>query len=493
MNVTLYTFSKRPRSTKRPTGGQTFTCTAKAPFNILSPSVVLSLQGGATANPYAWNYAYISDFDRYYRINDWTNNGQLWTATMTVDALASWKNQIGANSVYVYRSAYSYDGRIVDTLYPTIARYRRFNVSLPKIWSVDGALGTGVPQGYGLFVLGIVGHNQTRYYGMTAAQVDAFMAAIYDDAFYSAILGEFGATEYPEAKVAINPLQYISSIRFYPMRSGYGLTSWALHFTATVSAIPVGPVSVTASAVVFTAAGNLPDYTSYNASTIDIDISGSDFIHPQADDRGTYLQLAPYTSYDIFMPPWGLFQLDPADLVDVDTIRVEVVVDVRSGTGVLSVYTIPSVTTTHLIARTTAQVGIDCPLSAIVQPGVTTMSTATTLLGAAASAFMGNIGGAITGVENAIGDAVKGQIPHLSVVGSQGSGAAMGGSPCIPVTHRYVTNDDLSGRGRPLCDIRTLSAIPGYIKADPDELSIPCTSAELSEIQAAVAAGFYYE
>ena len=491
-NVVFHTFSKKERSTAVPSGaGRTVSCTANEPMDLLAPMISLDWSG-VTGDPVAYNYCYIAAFSRYYWITGWKFDGGLWWASLRVDPLASWKSSIGGQSLYVYRSAYSYNGKIVDTLYPTIARFRRFKVSIPRMWSVDAATAL-VSQGEGRFVIGIVGDGQTRYYAMTSAQLDAFMAAIFAPSFYSAILGEFGATEYPEAKVAINPLQYISSIRFYPCGWGVPGTAWALHITSSVTTIPVGPVSVTASASCFVAAGSWPDQTSFNGTSYDVDIDTTDFLHPQAQDRGDYLQLAPFTEYEAFVPPWGLLPINPADMVGATDLRVSIAVDVRSGSGVLTLEAVYSATSSQVVARSIAQVGIECPLSAVVQPGTTPMSTATKLLGAVASAFVGNVGGMIGGIEAAVGDAVKNEIPHLSVVGSQGSGAAMAGSPFLQVIHRYVADDDLQDKGRPLMDVRQLSAIPGYIMADSDAVSISCTEEELGQIREAIRSGFFYE
>lgn len=108
----------------------------------------------------------------------------------------------------------------------------------------------------------------------------------------------------------------------------------------------------------------------------------------------------------------------------------------------------------------------------------------------------GNIGGGMLamaqGIEGAVGQAVQGQIPHLSTMGGPGSTAAMDGTPKLYVTHWYMANDDLAGRGRPLMAVRKLSTIPGYIQADSDELSLSCTETEMQEIRAAVSGGFYY-
>lgn len=486
-NVTFYSFSKKLNSTARPTGaGTTYACKAKGPFDKLSP--VLELQIALSTIP-TFNYA---SFDgRFYRVTAWTNDGPLWACSLQIDALATWKTSIGAQSIYVFRSATSYDGDIVDTLYPPIAKYRRFRVTLPRMWTLDAASALAA-QGTGLFVLGIAGEGQTRFYGFTATNLDTFLSNLFSPTYYNEVLGEFGATEYPEAKVAVNPLQYVSSIRFFPCGFGVPGTAWALHVTGSVSSIPVGPVAVAGVANIFTAVGAYPDQTSYNSTYFDVDISGTDFRHPQADERGDFLQLNPFTSYEAVIPPWGIVQIDSADLLEADYLRVRITVDIRSGSGVLTLSALHG-TREVVLCRSTAQVGIECPLSQVVTPGASTLSIVGGVASTLLSAVSGNVVGAVSGLHNTIGSAVSGSIPHLSVVGSQGSGAAMAGDPHLSVTHRYLAPDDLAGRGRPLCQVRRIDTIPGYIMGDPDEISLACTPSELSTIRAAVAGGFFYE
>lgn len=492
-NVNFYTFSKRHRSTAVPSGsGLQVTCHANEPLDVLAPEIILDWQQ-EQGLPTVYNYAHISDFRRWYRITGWRNEGGIWSAALQVDALASWRTEINTNSVYVYRSASSYDGDVVDQLYPTVARYRRLKISLPRMWSLDAAT-PSIAQGLGYFILGIIGDGQTKYYAFTQAQLETFLTAIYSPTYYNAVLGEFGAIEYPEAKVAIDPLQYISSIRYWPCGLMVPGTAWSLHTTGSVSSIPIGPVTVTATAAVFTAAGMYPDQTSYNTTYYDLDISGSDFLHPQADDRGDYMQLAPFTAYEIFYPPWGLIALSPQDLLEADYLRLRITADIRSGTAELTLSAIHTVNNQEreiIMVRSSAQVGIDCPLSHYVQPGVAKLGTLASVVGAGISLMTGNIGGALGGANAAIGSAVQGQIPHLSVVGSQASGSAMAGDPHLLVTHTYAANDDLAGRGRPLMAVRRLSTLSGYVMGDSDELAVACTEPELAEIRAALEGGMY--
>ena len=106
------------------------------------------------------------------------------------------------------------------------------------------------------------------------------------------------------------------------------------------------------------------------------------------------------------------------------------------------------------------------------------------------SQFLPVVGGIMN---NAIENTLHGMSPKLFSTGQFGSTAMMGGQPRLIVTHWLYAPDDLNGKGRPLCDIRQLSAIPGFITAEADELSIPCTDPELAEIQEAVRSGFWYE
>ena len=96
--VNLYTLSKRDNSTKRPTGnGTQFSCIIKSGSGILHPTISLDL--GKTNDPSQYNYAYIPDFDRYYFIEEWYFDRALWTASLKVDVLATYKTEIGNSNL----------------------------------------------------------------------------------------------------------------------------------------------------------------------------------------------------------------------------------------------------------------------------------------------------------------------------------------------------------------------------------------------------------
>ena len=500
-NVQFYTFSKRSKSTATPTGsGQTYSCLANEPLDLLEPVIRLELAYTSSTPPTVYNYARIQNFGRWYWILGWTMVDGLWEARLRVDPLASHKAGIGANSCYVFRSSSSYDLRVIDTMYPTVDRARKLQISIPKIWTVGGANAAGQAADTGVYILGIVGQTGTRYYAFQPAYLQAYLTYIFSDAFYNQVLGVFGAQEYPEAKVAVNPMQFITSAYYVPIGlidSGY----WGIRHTGMVQRIPTGPVLVppltqeTSNQQAYVLSDNATSF-----SVFDIDTTTGDFQHPQADERGDWLNLSPYTSYRLFYPPFGLIELDPAEVSSHDNLRIRVTLDARCCQVMLEVQVYDTTANIRTIYRATASFGVQIPISNVIQPGTGTLQPLLTagagILSGAASMAAGNIGGGLlamaNGVMGAAGQAVQGQIPHLSTMGGPGSTAAMDGTPKLYVTQWYMANDDLAGRGRPLMAVRQLSTIPGYIQADSDELSLSCTETELQEIKAAVAGGFYY-
>lgn len=478
--ATFYTFSKRDNSTARPTGtGHPYNCTAKAPLTITAPRLQLQLAGGAAANPSTWNYCYIAAFSRYYWVNEWTNEGPLWTAALSVDALASWRTEIGAQSLYVLRSSAAFDGDIVDRLYPPktdiVTRYVNFS---------SGMGGQDISTMF--YSVGLIGKTTGTYYRyFTPPQLDALITGILSDGFYEAILGEFGATEYPEAKVAINPLEYITSIRAYP----YPIINDAVAHTGLVIANVQVP----------NAECYIPNDSLYTAQ-VNIDIST--IRHPQAAARGPWVNVE-HGTYTLQMPGWGLISLPSSYASRYPMLQLNTVVDTTTGDALLrgSFYsTEAGVEGSGEVFQLATRLGVDLPVSRVIVGGYSAMSAMRDLLpvatGAIGGLITGNplaVAGALGGTVSAIGNAVASQAPHVNQISQQGSLVNINGmQPAVYGTFTLLADDDNAGRGRPLCGIRRLSDIPGYIMADADEVSIPCTASELSAIKAAIRGGFYY-
>ena len=55
-----------------------------------------------------------------------------------------------------------------------------------------------------------------------------------------------------------------------------------------------------------------------------------------------------------------------------------------------------------------------------------------------------------------------------------------------------IAPEDHEHRGRPLCRVRTINTLRGFVMCADADINIPCTDREKSAIQAYMEAGFYY-
>ena len=100
-----YTFKKDKNSTKIPItpirGDYFFQCTLKEGCSVTNPEIIINANNELEI--YKCTYARIPKFNRYYFISDWRNVGKLWVASLTVDALASYRDEIGNSHQFVTR------------------------------------------------------------------------------------------------------------------------------------------------------------------------------------------------------------------------------------------------------------------------------------------------------------------------------------------------------------------------------------------------------
>ena len=504
-NVNFYTFSKKERSTAQPTGsGTVYSCTANEPLDLLAPVIKLNIALNTSSRPTVYNYAYIGHFSRYYFVTGWEIRDGLWWASLRVDALASWKTGIGSSSLYVYRSSYEFNGRITDTAYPQMVTPTRAVYQFPKVWTVDGANYAGTASGTYTILAGIINKNGTKYYAFSPAQWTRFYTALFSDDFYEDVLGVFGATEYPEAKVAINPLQYIASAIIVPMDLATfpdTAQDYKITYHQTLLRVPVANVNVPRTNTGDNIACELPDgnilkwtYSVYVSPGI---------AHPQASSRGAWMNYSPNTELEFFWPPLGNIPIDPSIVAGANSVKATVTMDIRASTCMLEL-TAEYLTYSISLYRGECPIGVPIQLTNVLVTGTNTanqglLGTATWLqnnlgtLGeslAMAGGKLPIIGGIFS---NGIQSAIHGNIPRMTSKGAYGSLANMGGQPNLYCTYWSLADDDNAGKGRPLCAVRQISNIPGFITAEADELSLSCTDPEMTEIRAAISGGFFYE
>lgn len=510
MNATFYTLSKRENSTARPTGtGQAYTILLKDDCSLISPRIALELS--PPSNPTAYNYCYLPDFNRYYFVRDWSYFRGLWTATLSVDVLATYKEEIGLATEYVARSSDEYDGDIVDNLYPMTGEISVSRTDFTgSIWSKAG----DSPLTDGFYVVGVIGNYSSTgggntsgisYYLMEPAVFNDFMNALYSDAYVQTVSTTI-TTSANEILTAINPLSYIASMRWFPLDS----TDLNIDLTYQMFKIPVG------WGYVELGLGHWahPLYDNFAEFTQTLTLPA----HPQAASRGNYLNKGQFTHRSLFYPPFGVINLDADKVAYSDSVELVFRLDFRSGDCYLTIYSVKSSSRNSVIAFVSAQGSSD-----VMRAGITNNEWSTyedvqhgLEFGAATAHRAAGVlntwditkpaSAVATGLETAgaiadtaadamqlQGQRARAQFPVLSTRGTDGAIAAFAGSPFVCSIFQIAVEDDNAQRGRPLCQKRQLSTLPGYIVvADPD-LAIAGTAEENVAVKAYMSAGFFYE
>ena len=464
MKVNFYTFTKRINSTKQPTGtGTEYDCILKDGCSVLAPEIKLDL--GLANAPAAYNYAYIPTFGRYYYVR-WRWEDRLWIGQCTVDPLASFKTGIGATNTYVARSASSYNLNVVDNYYPCIGQVTELVTDANPAPDFTRSVGSGT------FIVGVIGKSAgnnggaVTYYKVTPAAMTTLCNWLLDDANYSDIDEISGAL----LKCIFNPMQYIVSCMWLPFNVLASGASGTIH---------VGWWDISVSGATQLTESNLT-WTRNLAYPVPK--------HPQR-TRGHYLDLAPYSRYIIDAAMFGCIEIDPIDVLDESSLSCEIVVDLMTGSGRLSII---GKDTLGIMEDHFAQVGVPIQIGQnVINQGA--ISGAVRSIGSTiGSAVAGDISGMALNGMAAIGNAAAATVPHTTSVGGNGS-LAFNTNFRMLGRFLHIADEDLQNRGRPLCTARTISTLSGFVMCNDADPDISCSDEELSSIVSYMNSGFFYE
>lgn len=467
MQATFYQFAKRTNSTKLPSGGQGFGIDLKAPCNIIDPEIKIATQ----SDPTGFNYCYLPTFSRYYWVKNWTYSDGLWNASLTVDTLASYRDQIGNSMEYVTRSSAQYDGAISDGLYPASA----------KVQSVTTAFQGGFAETIrgGFFVIGLIAKASNSigaitYAVMTPTNAKKLSAKLLTDVSYLSI----DNTEISDSltKVLFNPYQYIVSCNYFP----FDIAEITAHLPL-VSSVNVGWWSIAVPCWI------LGEDNNKLTKSVSVSIPK----HPQAASRGGYCNASPYTDYTIFLQPFGVIPLDASKLWGAVTLSIQYMVDLFTGDCILRIFT----NAKQLVHETTAKLGVPIQLSNIsfdIPSG-----TGGLLQTGIAAAFGGLTaalsGGSISDVGNGILNAAQATNADVASKGATGSTIAFDSVPYMVARFKILTDDNNTAHGRPLCKRVQISTIPGYIMVDDPDIALAATAEEIDSVKSYMKNGFFYE
>lgn len=478
MNVYLFGFQKKRNSTKQPllADGTRFSdVQLKEETSVLNPVLLFNPSSAGMPNPFNPNfftYAFIQQFNRFYFVSDWRWLNGIWECSLAVDVLASYKASIGTTSAYVLRSASARDGNVCDTLYPCKAGMTYNNDFFSMALSQTG-----------LYVVGIINNSSyatdgaVTYYMMTTAQLGQLKSFLLSDSFLSlAGMGSF--TDIPQdfIKSYFDPFQYIVSCRFFPI--DYTV---ATKQATDVTSIEIGWWTMSLNTK------RMPSGYYNDIQTNDV-TAGT---HPQASSRGAYLNHAPYTERIMIHPMLGTIPLDSNKIDAGDTLRVSTRVDFTTGEALTYVGDVTKNITLYTQAYMFA---VNVQLAQISQDMFSMSRNAIdTISGAVTGAVLGGLPGAIAGAASGILNTIEASQPILSSSGSNGNRAVYHVPVYLQAWYRSIVDEDNADRGRPLCAVRTLNTLSGYILCSEAHADFSCYDAERSDIEGYLNSGFFYE
>lgn len=453
--VNLYTLSKRDNSTKRPTGtGSEFSCVLKSGSGIMHPT--LTFDFGITNDPSQYNYAYIAAFDRYYFIEEWYFDRALWTATLKVDVLATYKSEIGNASLYVLRCAAEHDGNIIDTLYPSKTGCSFASDVKTNPWT------TGMT-----YVVGVVSQSATTgcqtHYGLLRASFTQLCTWLLSDVVTTNNGFRIEDCSIELQRSLVDPLQFIKSCVLLP--------------------VAIGDTSGTAGATVtvYGWQSNVTGKVLNENQAITKTFTFSIQKHPDTASRGNYVNSSPFTAITLTIPPFGTFDIDTSVTCNASTLTATIRIDQITGKGTLTVECNGIV-----LNRIEAQIGIPISMSSVSRDYLGAVSN---VGGAIGGMLTGDFIGGISG----IGNALQSLQARSNTIGTTGAYGALIGD--FRLDHQFFrpVSDDNTHNGRPLCAKRTISTLSGYMIIQDGDVAITGTSAEDAQVRNYLETGFYYE
>lgn len=471
MNAVFYTFAKKTNSTKLPTGGTTFSINLKDDTSVTHPQIRLN-----TSNPSAYNYCYIPTFNRYYFVTDWTNEtNNIWSASLSVDVLATYRSEILASSQFVLRSASETDSDIVDMMYPTTTK-----LDIQRTTFATRPIGNELR--YIVAVSNATSNNKVggcTYYNLTYGQFSAVMSLLLGSSSY---LGDFSLDSISDSlvKSLVNPLQYFGESYILPYNIGDG----------TLDLLSCGwwAIDPTYGYPILTNSKVLHKHELWRS---DLNLPA----HPQTSAAGVFMNCQPYTDHYLYAGVFGMIHLDASTLHNCS--RVELVLEGDfKGNLELTIwgYTMSG---GSLLAKVLDKRNTNCAIPISLTQANNKVESALTMgasaLSAVGHASTANPKGLCSDLASGIESAQDFFMPKAE--GKPGVGAFADALENWEVTSVFKTITDIAPNlyGKPLCQDKILSTLNGYTKCAQAYIEIGGTKEESDTIVNYLNGGFYID
>ena len=465
MDVVFYNHSKRINSTKLPTGGVTIPCVLKDACSVISP--VLEIKTATQPN---YNYAYISDFGRYYYVAEWMYDKGIWSCTLSVDVLTSWSNDIKSTEAQVLFSSSLYDLDVIDNRVASIGTYRRDSNTADFMGTLSGQNVT--PDG--TFALNALSNTSTwatgatTTYFMTYQQMQLFARELVSPSVWEGLRQFFN-----------NPMDGIIECYYIPL-------DISKYIDLTVDgAVQIGDYTFPTATAKKAISTNFT-LTSYTTS-IDIPWLYNDF-----------RRLAPYTELTMFVPFCGAKPINPEMVYNIDLLFIDYSVDIVTGNVQAIVYNKEEV-----LEEFSGNCKITLPIGQTQSRTESVIGATGGAITAIAGFSSGNVALGATGVLSAISSVITpASIKTTGGMSGTVLGAILGNDLKrwqkfrLSATSRDTTDDPENMRdvvGNALNKVVSLSTLTGFVQCYAASVTAPATSGEIAIINDYLNSGIYIE
>lgn len=465
MDVKFYNHNKRNNSTKLPTGGTTIACVLKDECSITAP--VLELKTASRPN---YNYAYIAEFGRYYYVSDWTYYRGIWSCSLNVDVLTSWRTQILNTAAFVEYSSTLYSNNIIDNRMNVSEEKTYYNWKEPEesAWySTDGC-----------YILSIISTDANGYngacavYALTQHQLSQFSAKItaqdFLDGVWEGIKNSFN-----------NPYDAIVSCRWIPFDYA--------NLSGTEKEI----------VIVYAESG-----VSGKLLTSNFVARGFGTAIPFRTATPNYTDVPPFVTGVLYLPFIGTVPLDLNAFYPENYLYINIKCDVVTGD---IVYTIGQ-SATFFVSTYSGNCAAQIPLSNNMVDSLGMVASSSGIIGGIATTIAGIIKKDAKLVSKGLGAAGIGSYGtarsaeiHTQTNGALSSRIGAHVQRTIELTLIRTHVPDIVGTerkevlGLPCFRTNILGTGSGYCQCSGASVSAPATDTELENINAIINSGFYIE
>lgn len=358
------------------------------------------------------------------------------------------------------RSSTSYDGDVIDFLYPAKAT--------PITSRINVTAGTNPQSEYGLngghYICGIVGTDGlTNFYAFTPPNFKNFCNAIFANIDWAESDGQQISNSL--LKCLFNPFQYVTSCIWVPIGDlGAGATN--------VDKIKFGFWKVDVKA---TKLGVHP----FNTRSFDVPIKNHNQIA-----RGSYLNRSPFRQINLEIEPFGSFELDGGKIGTASRVVANITTDVMTGVAYLRVNTVNGVPLYTGFAMT----GVHIQVSDVTTNWIEATGN---LVSSVVSSFTGNFMGALQG----IGNSFSSLLPEVHTQGANGTLLTISNVPVVSFTFYQLPDEDRWDNGRPYMKNGVMQSLgTGYYVVENGATPITgATSSESDMVKNYLESGVYYQ